>query len=169
MTDESVRASAVVDASADVVFDVLADPGRHAAIDGTGRVRGALDDARLTAVGQLFRMAMQHEDHPDGEYETVNRVVLLDRPVTVAWETGYDAGGGELRFAGWTWRYDLAPVGPARTRVTLTYDWSAVPARVREYLRFPPFGPDHLAGSLAHLAALCTQAGEEDGQENSAL
>ena len=38
--------------------------------------------------------------------------------------------------------------------MTLTYDWSAVPAHIREYLQFPPFGPDHLDNSLQHLAAL---------------
>lgn len=38
--------------------------------------------------------------------------------------------------------------------MTLTYDWSAVPDSVREYLDFPPFGPEHLANSLRHLAEL---------------
>lgn len=61
-----------------------------------------------------------------------------------------------MRFGGWVWRYDLEPAGPGRTRVTLTYDWSAVPDRIREYLRFPPFPPDHLSNSLAHLAGLAT-------------
>ncbi len=36
MTEESVRATAVVDAPPDVVFDLLADPSTHAALDGTG-------------------------------------------------------------------------------------------------------------------------------------
>jgi hypothetical protein len=26
-------------------------------------------------------------------------------------------------FGGWIWRYDLAPVTPSQTEVTLTYDW----------------------------------------------
>jgi hypothetical protein len=40
------------------------------------------------------------------------------------------------------------------TEVTLTYDWSAVPRSIREYLHFPPFGPEHLTNSLHHLAEL---------------
>jgi hypothetical protein len=36
--------------------------------------------------------------------------------------------------------------------VRLTYDWSAVPPQVREYLQFPPFGQDHLDNSLQHLS-----------------
>jgi hypothetical protein len=31
-----------------------------------------------------------------------------------------------------------------------------VPQYIREYLRFPPFGPEHLTGSLRHLAELAT-------------
>ena len=48
----------------------------------------------------------------------------------------------------------LAPLGSSETEVTLTYDWSAVPQFIREYLQFPPFGPEHLTNSLHHLAEL---------------
>lgn len=65
---------------------------------------------------------------------------------------------GEPSFGGWFWRYDIEATGPSRTAVTLTYDWSAVQARVREYLQFPPFGQDHLDNSLQHLAELVAQA-----------
>lgn len=154
MTDESVSATTVIDAPADVVFGMLADPATHAAIDGTGRVRGPADTRLLAAAGQVFRMAMYHEDHPDGDYQTANRVRVFQRPTTIAWETGYDPGDGNLRFGGWVWRYDLAPAGPSRTDVTLSYDWSAVRSPVREYLHFPPFSPHHLDESLARLVGL---------------
>ena len=36
----------------------------------------------------------------------------------------------------------------------MTYDWSVVPDSIRQNIQFPPFGPDHLANSLAHLAEL---------------
>jgi hypothetical protein len=36
--------------------------------------------------------------------------------------------------------------------VTLTYDWSAVPPHIREYIHFPPFEQDHLDNSLQHLS-----------------
>jgi hypothetical protein len=42
------------------------------------------------------------------------------------------------------------------TRVTLSYDWSAVPEFLRQHIKFPPFPPDHLRNSLAHLAGLVT-------------
>jgi hypothetical protein len=46
---------------------VLTDPSAHADIDGIGWVRGSLDGNRITAAGQMFRMAMFHENHPDLE------------------------------------------------------------------------------------------------------
>jgi hypothetical protein len=55
--------------------------------------------------------------------------------------------------------YDLAPLGPSETEVTLTYDWSAVPQFIRERgIQFPPFGPEHLTSSLHHLAELAAPA-----------
>lgn len=154
MTDERVSTTTVIHAPADVVFSLLADPATHVAIDGTGRVRGPVDHELIAAAGQVFRMAMHHEDHPDGDYVTANRVRVFERPTALSWETGYDPGDGRLRFGGWVWRYDLAPAGPSRTAVTLSYDWSAVPGSVRAYLRFPPFEPHHLDESLARLAEL---------------
>jgi hypothetical protein len=164
MTEDLIRSTATVEASAATVFDVLADPTKHCAIDGTGWVRESRDGKRLTETGQIFRMAMYFNGHPDKtpDYETANRVEVFDPPRAIAWKTGRapgratSAGGddAELEFGGWFWRYDLEPVGDDRTEVTLTYDWSAVPAHVREYIQFPPFEPSHLDNSLKHLAAL---------------
>jgi hypothetical protein len=101
-------------------------------------------------------MSMYHPNHPDGNYQMANRVQKFDPPSTISWEPGYDAGDGTLRFGGWTWRYDLTPAGPSNTTVTLSYDWSAVPDSIREHIGFPPFPPEHLGNSLAHLAELVT-------------
>jgi hypothetical protein len=157
MADESISATESIDAPAEVIFALLADPAKHAAIDGTGWVRGPVDSEPLTAAGQIFRMAMYHANHPDGGYQTANRVQVLDRPSAISWEPGYDTGDGDLSFGGWVWRYDLTPTGPCRTEVTLSYDWSAVPDSIRQYLSFPPFAPDHLGNSLAHLADLAAR------------
>ena len=156
MADDSVSATTVIKAPAEAIFAVLADPAKHAAIDGTGWVRETLDSKPLTAAGQIFRMSMYHPNHPDGNYQTANRVQVFDPPSTIAWETGYDPGDGTLRFGGWFWRYDLTPAGPSNTSVTLSYDWSACSDSVRELIGFPPFPPEHLGNSLAHLAELVT-------------
>jgi hypothetical protein len=151
---ENVSAALTVAVPAGRVFAVLADPAAHSAIDGTGWVQEAADRAPLTEVGQVFRMDMYHPGHPDGHYQTANKVHVLDPPRAIGWRTGTEKAGGQLEFGGWFWRYDLVPLGPSETEVTLTYDWSAVPQSIREYLQFPPFGAEHLTNSLHHLAAL---------------
>jgi hypothetical protein len=155
METEHVTASTTINAAPDAVFAVLADPSAHADIDGTGWVRESLDGDRITAAGQVFRMAMYHPNHPDKDYKTANRVEVFDEPRAIAWQPGTESPDtGELSFGGWTWRYDLEASGASQTTVTLTYDWSAVPPHVREHIHFPPFGPDHLDNSLRHLSEL---------------
>ena len=154
MADDSVSATKVIDASAEAIFAVLADPAKHAAIDGTGWVSAPLDITPLAATGQIFRMSMYHPNHPDRNYEMANEIQVFEPPTAICWKPGYDAGDGTLGFGGWTWRYDLRPVGPSETTVTLSYDWSAAPDAVRERIGFPPFPPEHLSNSLAHLAEL---------------
>jgi uncharacterized protein YndB with AHSA1/START domain len=154
MADDSISATRVIDAPAAAVFAVLADPAQHAAIDGTGWVCETVDPEPLSAVGQIFRMAMYHPNHPDGNYEIANRVEAFDPPSVISWKPGYRADDGSLAFGGWTWRYDLTTSGPSQATVTLTYDWSAVSDPVREHIGFPPFPPEHLDNSLAHLADL---------------
>lgn len=144
-----------IEASAEAVFSVLADPSTHSDIDGTGWMRESLDCDRITTCGQVFRMAMHHESHPDKDYEMGNRVEVFDEPQAIAWKPGQESPQrGELSFCGWIWRYDLEASGPLRTTVTLTYDWSAVALDVRKQIQFPPFGHDHLDNSLQHLSDL---------------
>lgn len=155
METESLIATTTIEAAPEAVFGVLADPTTHAAIDGTGWVRESLDDESITAAGQVFRIAMYHDNHPDGDYKMANRVEVFDEPRAIEWQPGQESlETGELSFGGWTWRYDLEPTGPSQTTVTLTYDWSAVPPEIREYIQFPPFGQEHLDNSLQHLAEL---------------
>lgn len=164
MTEEKVSVSTTVHAPADAVFAVLADPRTHAAIDGTGWVRESLDGQAVTEVGQIFRMGMYHDNHPQGYYEMANRVEVFDPPHAIAWlpgqgpkERGNLIGSPQLEFGGWVWRYDLTSVGDDRTEVTLTYDWSGVSAQRRD-IAFPPFELSHLDNSLEHLAGLVAQA-----------
>lgn len=160
---ENLIARTTVDAPANAVFATLADPTTHQAIDGTGWVRESLDGKPLTETGQIFRVAMYHDNHPNKHYEMANRVEVLERPRAIAWQPGSEAehdpdrmgsDDGALEFGGWIWRYDIEPLGADRTEVTLTYDWSGVPAQLREHIEFPPFPAAHLENSLANLAKL---------------
>ena len=151
---ENLNVTTTVDAPAETVFRVLADPANHAAIDGTGWVRESLDDERLSGTGQIFRMAMYFDKGPDKHYRVANRVIVFEPGRAIGWEPGQEGEGGAIEFGGWTWRYDLESVGDRQTRVTLTYDWSAVPAQWRQHIEFPPFPVSHLDNSLANLAKL---------------
>jgi uncharacterized protein YndB with AHSA1/START domain len=154
MPADSLSATTVIAAPAEAVFAVLADPAKHAAIDGTGWVCESVDGARLTAAGQVFRMGMYHPNHPDGHYQIANLVEAFDAPRAISWKPGTEAEDGTLSFGGWIWRYDLSSEGPSETAVTLSYDWSAVPDAIREHIGFPPFPVTHLDNSLSHLADL---------------
>src|SRR6478735_11439093 len=85
METERMSASTTIEAAPEAVFAVLADPSAHADIDGTGWVRQSLDGDRITAAGQVFRMAMYHPNHPDKDYEMANRVEVFDEPRSIAW------------------------------------------------------------------------------------
>lgn len=154
VTEETISVVTTINAPAKTVFEVLADPSTHAAIDGTGWVRESLDGKHLTDTGQVFRMAMYHENHPDKDYETANRVEVFDPPNAISWQPGQGPDDANLEFGGWVWRYDLKPVDPSQTKVTLSYDWSRVAPQTREHIGFPPFGAQHLENSLKHLAEL---------------
>ena len=104
MAGETVSATTIINAPAQAIFAVLADPASHAAIDGTGWVREPNGSEPLTAAGQVFRMGMYHPNHPDGTYQMANRVQLFDPPHAISWEPGQDASDGGLRFGGWVWR-----------------------------------------------------------------
>jgi hypothetical protein len=154
VTEENISVSITITAPAEKLFDVLADPSTHAAIDGTGWVRESLDGERLTATGQIFRMAMYHDNHPVKDYEMANKVKVFEPPHAIAWEPGQVQGDGTLKIGSWIWRYDLKQVGQSETEVKLSYDWSAVPQFLREHIQFPPFDRQHLDNSLKHLAEL---------------
>ncbi|MCG7606409.1 MULTISPECIES: SRPBCC family protein [Mycobacterium] len=157
MTDETMSAACTINAPAQTVFTVLADPSTHQAIDGTGWVRESLDGKQLTAAGQVFRMAMYHDNYGGMHYEMANRVEVFEPPHAIAWLPGQGDDHATLEFGGWIWRYDLEPLGDDRTEVTLTYDWSAVPPTLREHIQFPPFDRRHLDNSLKHLAGLAQE------------
>ncbi|GAA4550950.1 SRPBCC family protein [Amycolatopsis samaneae] len=162
--EENLSATLTIAAPVATVFAVLADPTTHAAIDGTGWIQEPVDRTPLAEPEQIFRMNMFHPNHPDGEYRVANKVHVFQAPHAIGWLTGTEKNG-RLEFGGWFWRYDLAPHGPSGTEVTLTYDWSAVPPSVREYIQFPPFGTEHLTNSLRHLAELAASAPAREVRE----
>ncbi len=95
----------MIRATPEVIFDVLADPSRHALIDGSGMLQGASAGAspRLS-LGSTFGMSMKL----GVRYSTVSTVVEFEENRRIAWQTG-PKGKLERFVAGRIWRYDLEP------------------------------------------------------------
>lgn len=157
-THTQYTATRTVDAAPSAVFALLADPARHHETEPTDWVRGPLEQspAPLTEVDQIFGIEMFHEN-AGGRYDMHNKVIALEPGRTIAWRPGQYGEDGTWGSAGWTWRYDLEPLGEG-TRVTLTYDWGAVPEFLREQFSLPPFPPEFLDDSLAALDRAVTGA-----------
>ena len=134
---EPVSVSRRIDAPADVLFAILADPARHPEIDGSGMLRGPHSGTTaLTAAGDVFSLRMYNDTMHD--YVMNNHVVEYEPGRRIAWEpemaevssTEYEHLVGTR--ARHRWGYELAPDGPGATVVTETYDCSRAPEWVRE-------------------------------------
>jgi hypothetical protein len=111
MSDEKiVKVSRVIPAEPQAIFDLLADPRRHADIDGSGSVKAARMNApeRLT-LGSKFGMDMRL----GVPYRITNEVVEFDEATLIGWR----------HFGGHIWRYRLEAV-EGGTLVTEEFDWS---------------------------------------------
>jgi len=143
-SDRQIEVSRTVDAPPERTFALIADPDRHPDLDASGMVRASQTHLAITELGDVFTMDMHNEQM--GDYVVENHVVVYEPDVALGWAP---AGPGQ-RPAGYTWTYRLAEEGDA-TRVTLTYDWSAITdEKLLEF--FPVLDADALAASLDLLA-----------------
>lgn len=139
--DRKVWASRVIDASAEVIFDLLTDPARHAEIDGSGTVRSHdVDGPERLEMGSKFGMKM-HQVVP---YPIKNTVVEFEENRLIAW-----CHLGKHR-----WRYELEPLDDGRTRVTETFDYST--AVFPPAIKLAGFPGQHAKGIPATLERLAS-------------
>lgn len=105
-----VSRSTVVPASAEAVFNLLADPRRHHEIDGSGSVNAAQVDApERLSLNAKFGMNMKK----GVPYKMTNTVVEFDNNKLIGWR----------HVGGHIWRYILEPVDGG-TKVTEQFDWN---------------------------------------------
>ncbi|WP_299051979.1 SRPBCC family protein [uncultured Nocardioides sp.] len=149
MSETSISVKRTIDAGTPAVFDVLSNPNRHPQIDGSGSVVSVDTGDRITAVGQSFRMNMNHSIQ-GGDYQTDNVVTGYQENHLLAWQTAT----ADTEPPGWEWVWRLEADGPDSTTVTLTYDWSKVddPALV-EKIGFPLIPASDLESTLDGLAS----------------
>lgn len=147
MSDRVVSVSRVIKASPEVIFDVLADPGRHAEIDGSGMVQNIRGESSRLDIGSKFGMDMKMGLLP---YRISNTVKEFEENRLIAWS----------HFGGHRWRYELTPTevdGAAATEVTESFDWSTanpVVGKGIELAGYPKKHPANMTATLERLAAV---------------
>jgi uncharacterized protein YndB with AHSA1/START domain len=145
----SISAERIVKATPDKVFDLLAEPSRHAEIDGSGTVHGAPDAPRITRVGDVFGMKMKMVV----PYSSSCEVTELEPDRRIAWRPVVKVAGIAV-LGGQTWRYELEPV-EGGTRVRETYDWGTARfAAGLELTGFPKRTAPALERTLERIAAI---------------
>lgn len=143
MTERIVSAGRDIAAPAQDIFELIADPARQPGWDGNDNLAEAPAGQRVTAVGDVFVMTTT----TGGVRE--NQVVEFTEGRRIAWrpaEPGQPAPGH-------LWRWELEPVDATHTRVTHTYDWTALTDEKR-LPRARATTADRLTASLDRLALL---------------
>ena len=127
----------------EVIFEVLATPALHSAIDGSATVKGAQPRSpERLSFGARFGMEMNMA----ADYKILNTVSEFEEGRRIAWR----------HFYGHIWRYILEPAtgadGTAGTRVTEQWDATAVRGKI--FLRLAGYLRRHPANLEATLAKL---------------
>lgn len=140
-----VSASRTIDAPADAIFELIADPSKQPSWDGNDNLAQADAGQRVRAVGDVFRMVLTKGAVRE------NHVVEFDEGRLIAWMPAEPGG----RPIGQLWRWELQPDGDDRTIVTHTYDWTKLHDEKRE-IRARATTADRLQASVDRLAAVAT-------------
>lgn len=106
-----------VDASAEVLFDLVADPARQPEWDGNENLAHAEPDQRILGIGDVFVMTLTREG-----MRRQNHVVEFVEGRVVAWKPSEEG----LEPPGHLWRWEFEPLDDGRTLVRHTYDWTAL-------------------------------------------
>lgn len=145
MAEQQVSVSRVIKASPEAIFDVLADPAKHAEIDGSGMVQQLRGAGSRLELGSKFGMDMKMGPVP---YRISSTVVEFEENRRIAW----------AHFGKHRWRYELAPAeidGEPATEVTETFDWStALVPKAIELAGYPKKHPPSMEATLERLARL---------------
>jgi uncharacterized protein YndB with AHSA1/START domain len=138
-----VSASREVAASANRIFEFIADPAQQPLWDGNDNLAEAEPGQRVRGRGDVFSMTLTNGSIRE------NHIVEFEEGRRIAWRPSEPGGlpPGHL------WRWELEPLAETRTRVTHTYDWS----RLTDENRLPRARrttPDRLQASIDRLAEI---------------
>jgi uncharacterized protein YndB with AHSA1/START domain len=143
VTTTVVSASREIAAPADKIFELIADPSLQPRWDGNDNLAEASAGQRVRTVGDVFTMTLTIGS------DRTNHIVEFEEGQLIAWlpsEPGKPPPGH-------LWRWELEPLDASHTRVTHTYDWSALTDEKR-LPRARDTTADKLLASIERLAAL---------------
>jgi uncharacterized protein YndB with AHSA1/START domain len=146
-TPRVVSASREIGAAAEEIFELIADPAQQPRWDGNDNLAEAPAGQRVRRAGEVFTMTLTNSNIRD------NHVVEFEEGRRIAWRPAEPG----RQPPGHLWRWELQPLGPSRTRVTCTYDWTQLTDEKR-LPRARATTADKLAASLVKLAALAEGA-----------
>ncbi|HTX96781.1 MAG TPA: SRPBCC family protein [Mycobacterium sp.] len=115
-SERIVSATRVIAASADRIFELIADPSRQPSWDGNGNLASAAPGQRVRQVGDVFKTTLTNGAVRE------NHVVEFVEGSKIAWCPAEP----RKQPSGHLWRWELSPVNAELTTVTHTYDWTAL-------------------------------------------
>jgi len=138
MSPYLVTESKLIAAEPQTLFDIVADPAMHVAMDGSGTLQATRGEvpARLS-IGTTFGMDMKLGT----PYKITNTVIEFVEGKQLAWR----------HFNGHVWRYTFEAVDGG---TLVTEQWDARPARNRIFLRLSGFPARSRKGIIATLQNL---------------
>ena len=148
MTTERIEVLRPIPASPSAIFQILASPDGHVAIDSSGMLMSAEGDP-VRAVGDTFVVHMDREalnDYPLGQYDVTVEIVTFEQDREIAWKVT----GVVKPPIGHVYGYRLEPDGDT-TLVTSYYDWSDIDPVWREAAIFPILSEGALRATLGIL------------------
>jgi uncharacterized protein YndB with AHSA1/START domain len=146
-TARTVTAAREIAASPERVFELIANPARQPEWDGNDNLKDAAPGQRVRGVGDIFTMRLTTGSVRE------NHVVDFVEGRRIAWRPA-EVGKAP---PGHMWAWELEPLGPSRTLVTHTYDWTDL-TDTKRLPRARSTTAARLEASLDRLAALAEQA-----------
>ena len=116
-----VSATRVISASAERIFDLIAEPSIQPSWDGNNNLASAAPGQRVHQVGDVFETTLTNGAVRE------NHVVEFIEGSKIAWRPAEP----KKQPPGHLWRWELNPINATLTSVTHTYDWTALTDRTR--------------------------------------
>jgi hypothetical protein len=143
MAERIVSVARFIPAPPEKIFDLLASPEGHLAIDGSGSLVSLKENPVRLSLGSTFAMKMKI----GVPYTVTNTVSVFEEDRAIAWHHG----------AGFEWRYDLEPIDGG-TQVTESFDYSKPMGALLGWTGMPTRNKKAMAATLEKIEALVAEA-----------